>query len=185
MESETSKRKIFTGLVSQTYEHPFDRQALISLEKMPGVSLLFKKVNEYGIDRLLGFKFNAICMKVNERNFPNFYQAFVEACNIIDVSPIPELYLIHGTGYIKALTIGTNKPMVIINIDGLEALNYQELLYVFGHELGHIKLHLQKGNYIADDMSLRGSQQDDQIEREADEFAERALKKLTELEADD
>lgn len=43
------------------------------------------------------------------------------------------------------------------------------------HELGHIKLHLQKGNYIADDMSLRGSQQDDQIEREADEFAEKAL----------
>ena len=139
MEQETSKRKNLTGLSSQTYEHPFDRQALISLEKMPGVSLLFKKINEYGIDRLLGFKFNAICMKVNERNFPDFYQAFVEACSIIDVSPIPELYLIHGTGYIKTLTIGANKPMVIINIDGLETLNYEELLYVFGHELGHIK----------------------------------------------
>jgi HTH-type transcriptional regulator / antitoxin HigA len=43
------------------------------------------------------------------------------------------------------------------------------------HELGHIKLHLSKGNYIADDMSLRGSQQDDEIERQADEFAENAL----------
>lgn len=139
MENETSKRKIFTGLVAQIYEHPFDRQALISLEKMPGVSLMFKKINEYGIDRLLGFKFNAICMRVNERNFPDLYGAFVEACQIIDVTPIPELYLIHGTGYIKTLTIGANKPMVIINIDTIESLNHEELLYTFGHELGHVK----------------------------------------------
>ena len=139
MEADINKRKILTGLSSQTYEHPFDQQALISLEKMPGISLMFKKINEYGIDRLLGFKFNAMCMRVNERNFPDLYQAFTEACTIIDVSPIPELYLIHGTGYIKTLTIGTNKPMVIINIDGLESLTHEELLYVFGHELGHIK----------------------------------------------
>ena len=139
MEADIKERKILTGLSSQTYEHPFDRQALVSLEKMPGISLMFKKINEYGIDRLLGFKFNAMCMRVNERNFPDLYQAFTEACNIIDVSPIPELYLIHGTGYIKTLTIGANKPMVIINIDGLESLTHEELLYVFGHELGHIK----------------------------------------------
>lgn len=43
------------------------------------------------------------------------------------------------------------------------------------HEIGHIKLHLDAGNYIADDMSLRGSQEDDQIEKEADKFAEKAL----------
>ena len=139
MEQETNQRKTLTGLSSQTYEHPFDRQALISLEKMPGVSLLFKKINEYGIDRLLRFKFNAICMRVNSRNFPDLYQAFTEACNILDVDPVPELYLIHGTGYIKSLTIGAHKPMVIINVDGLKTLNYEELLYAFGHELGHIK----------------------------------------------
>ena len=43
------------------------------------------------------------------------------------------------------------------------------------HELGHITLHLQKEHYIADDMSLRGTQQDDLIESEADKFAEKAL----------
>ncbi len=139
MTAITNKRQTLTGLNSQTYEHPFDRQALISLKKIPGVSLLFNKINEYGIDRLLGFKFNAISLRVNQRNFPELYQAFVEACNIIDVSPTPELYLIHGTGYIKTLTIGANKPMVIVNMDGLETLNYEELLFVFGHELGHIK----------------------------------------------
>ena len=96
MEQATNQRKTLTGLDSQSYEHPFARQTLISLEKMPGVSLLFKKINEYGIDRLLGFKFNGICMKVNEGNFPDLYQGFTEASQIIDVAPLPELYLIHG-----------------------------------------------------------------------------------------
>ena len=44
-------KKVLLGLKSESYEHPFDRKALASLEKMPGVSLLLKKVNEYGIDR--------------------------------------------------------------------------------------------------------------------------------------
>ena len=35
------KRKLFTGLSSDAYEHPFDRKALVSLEKMPGIALLF------------------------------------------------------------------------------------------------------------------------------------------------
>ena len=43
------------------------------------------------------------------------------------------------------------------------------------HEIAHIKFHLEPGNYIADDMSLRGAHSDDRHEREADEFAERAL----------
>ncbi|MHC5610614.1 MAG: M48 family metallopeptidase, partial [Nostoc sp.] len=38
-------RKILTGLSSAAYEHPFDRKALASLQNMPGVSLLLKKVN--------------------------------------------------------------------------------------------------------------------------------------------
>ena len=43
------------------------------------------------------------------------------------------------------------------------------------HEIAHVKLHLEPGSYVADDMSLRGAHSDDRHEREADEFAERAL----------
>ncbi|MDJ0650867.1 MAG: M48 family metallopeptidase [Xenococcaceae cyanobacterium MO_188.B19] len=138
MVQTSNQRKTLTGLSPQTYEHPFDQKALISLEKMPGVSLMFNKINQYGIDRLLRFKFSGTSLKVNERNFPDLYDALLEACKIVDVQ-VPELYLKHGTGYIKILTIGANKPMIIINMDGLELLNHEELLYVFGHELGHIK----------------------------------------------
>ncbi len=43
------------------------------------------------------------------------------------------------------------------------------------HEIGHLKKHLLEGSYIADDMSLRGTDEDDEVESEADSFAEAAL----------
>jgi hypothetical protein len=132
-------RKLLPGLSSNVYEHPFDRKTLTSLEKMPGLSLVFKKINEYGIDRLFRFRCTANAIRITARNFPEVYGAFVEACRILDVNPIPELYLIHGEGYIRTFTIGVNQPVVIINTDGLEGLDPEELIYVFGHELGHIK----------------------------------------------
>ena len=133
------EKKILKGLRSETYEHPFDRQALISLQQMPGVSLLFKKINEYGIDRLYTFICNSNNIRVNNRNFPEIHWAFIEACKILEIEPVPELYLMHGTGFIKLLTIGVKNPIVIINIDGIKELTFEELVFVFGHELGHIK----------------------------------------------
>ena len=133
------ERKVLTGLSSQTYEHPFDRKALASLEKMPGVPLLLKKVNEYGIDRLLRLQSLGSHIKVTPRNFPQLHEALIETCQILDVAPLPELYLFRGTGYIQTYTVGVEKPIVGINLEGMEWLSESELLYVLGHEVAHIK----------------------------------------------
>lgn len=132
-------RKILTGLSAVTYEHPFDRSALASLEKMPGVSLLLRKINEYGIDRLLRLQCLGSEIRVTPRNFPKLYEAFGETCQIIDVNPLPELYVFRGTGYIQSYTIGVDKPMVSINLEGMEWLDRDELIYLLAHELAHIK----------------------------------------------
>ncbi len=132
-------RKVLSGLRSTVYEHPFDRSALESLEKMPGVSMVLTKINEKGIDRLLRLQCTGSDIRVNADNFSELYQIFVETCHILDVAPLPELYLIYGTGHIETYTIGVDKPIVMINIDGMEKLSAEELVYVFGHEIAHIK----------------------------------------------
>ncbi|HBK63262.1 MAG TPA: peptidase M48 [Cyanobacteria bacterium UBA11149] len=132
-------RKILTGLSAVTYEHPFDRTALASLEKMPGVSLLLRKINEYGIDRLLRLQCLGSDIKVTPRNFPKLYDTFGETCQIIDVNPLPELYVFRGNGFIQSYTIGVEKPMVSINLEGMEWLDRDELIYLLAHELAHIK----------------------------------------------
>ncbi|MFY7884732.1 MAG: M48 family metallopeptidase [Dolichospermum sp.] len=132
-------KKILTGLSSQTYEHPFDKKALASLQSMPGLSPLLKKVNEYGIDRLLRLQSIASEIRVTPRNFPQLYQPLLEACQILDVTTIPELYLFRGTGHIRTYIIGVEKPIVGINIEAMEWLNYDELLFIFGYEIARIK----------------------------------------------
>ena len=132
-------KKILTGLTSQTYEHPFDKKALASLQNMPGLSPLLKKVNEYGIDRLLRLQSIASEIRVTPRNFPQLYQPLLEACQILDVTTIPELYLFRGTGHIQTYIIGVEKPIVGINIEAMEWLNYDEFLFIFGYEIARIK----------------------------------------------
>ncbi len=131
-------RKVLTGLSSEVYEHPFDRKALASLEKMPGVALLLRKINEYGIDRLLRLQCLGSELRVTPHNFPKLHQAFIETCQILDVDPLPELYLFRGTGYIQTYTVGVEKPLVNINLEGMEWLSSDELLYLLGHEIAHI-----------------------------------------------
>ncbi len=132
-------RIALTGLNPETYEHPSDRKALKSLEKMPGISTLFKKVNEYGIDRLLRLQCVGSDIRVTARNFPDLYAAFLEACRILCVEPIPELYLIRGAGHIQTFTYGVEQSIVMINIEGMEQLTSDEWIYLFGHEIAHIK----------------------------------------------
>lgn len=67
------------------------------------------------------------------------HQTFVETCQILDVAPLPELYLFQGTGHIQSYIVGVEKPLVGINLDGMEWLDPDELLYVFGHEVARIK----------------------------------------------
>jgi hypothetical protein len=131
--------KVFSGLNSQTYEHPFDKQALASLRKMPGISTILKKINEYSIDRLLRLQTLGSEIRVTNRNFPKLYQALVTACEVLDVSPLPELYLFRGTGYIQSYIIGVEKPLIGVNLEAMEWLNSQELLYLIGSEIARIK----------------------------------------------
>lgn len=132
-------RKILTGLSSQDYEHPFDSQALAALKKIPGVSLLIKKINEYGIDRLLRLQCLGSEIRVTPRNFPQLHEAFVEACEILDIASLPELHLYRGTGHIETHIIGVEEPIVSINLEGMEWLTRDELVYALGHEAAHIK----------------------------------------------
>ena len=133
------ERKILTGLISETYEHPFDRKALASLQKMPGASPLLKKINEYGLDRLLRLQRIGSQIKVTPRNFPRLHEAMVETCRILDVSPIPDLYLFRGFGNIETYIIGVEKPIIGINLEGMEWLDEDELIYVLGYEVARIK----------------------------------------------
>jgi Zn-dependent protease with chaperone function len=137
-------RHIFKELRPDSYRHPLDRQALTNLEKMPGLSLILKKLNEYSIDRLVRLQVLGGDVRVSTANFPTLDRALKAASEILDVSPIPELYLHRGTGHICTYAICVERPSIGVNLEAMEWLSDEELLFLFGHEISRVK-----GGYLA------------------------------------
>lgn len=141
-------RKKLLLLNPTEYEHSFDKQALNALEGTPGLEKLVRKINEYGIERVFRLGYTGSNIKVTPTNFPDIYQLLEEACANIYLKDIPDLY-IEWNYQINAMAIGSQNPMVILNSGAVDLLTREELLFVIGHEVGHIK----SGHMLYHDMA--------------------------------
>ncbi|HPZ08452.1 MAG TPA: M48 family metallopeptidase [Candidatus Eremiobacteraeota bacterium] len=126
------------NLNSKEYEHLFDKTALSALQATPGLGTLIKKVNQYGLDKMLRIHYTGSYLKLNSRTFPAIDNIIKEACYILGITEIPDLYF-QPRAAINAFTTCVEKPMIIITDGCINLLSEEELLFVLGHELGHIK----------------------------------------------
>ena len=130
------ERTIIKGLQSAEYEHPLDRTALETLRKIP----LFPKVldlcsvpqNSIARLELLGSN-----LKVTERQMPSLHKIMREACEVLDVE-VP-LFYISSSPQLNAYTACPDKPIVCVYSYLIDMLDDDELRFVIGHELSHIK----------------------------------------------
>ncbi len=132
------ERKELYLLNPREYEHEFDRKALNTLEGTPGLEKLMRKINKHAIERVMRISYTGSYLKVNQNNFPDIYQILEEACTNIHLKNIPELYIQWDYG-VNAFTIGSEKPIIVLCSGAVDLLSPEELLYVIGHEVGHIK----------------------------------------------
>lgn len=124
-------------LTPYEYQHPFDRQALITMKKTPGFPAMMRKISELGVETYYRIMFTGSCLKVTDVNFPEVYELFMEACRILEVKEIPELFITYGDK--EAMTVGVEKPMIIISSQMVDQLTTEELLFVFGTQLHYVK----------------------------------------------
>ncbi|WJI10452.1 protease [Methanobacterium sp. CWC-01] len=132
------ERKKLLLLNPKEYEHEFDRAALETLEGTPGLEKLARKFNKHAVERYFRLMYTGSYLKVNENNFPDVYQKLEEACANLYVKHLPELY-IQWDYSINGFTTGSEKPLVVLTSGAVDLLSPDELLYLIGHEVGHIK----------------------------------------------
>lgn len=132
------KRKELYQLHPRDYEHKFDRLALETLEKTPGIKSVVKKFNKHAIERDSRLIFSGSCLKVTESSFPDIYGLLEEVCCNLYLKNIPDLYLQQGDE-VNAFSTGSENPLIVLNSGAVDSLSSEELLYVLGHEVGHIK----------------------------------------------
>jgi len=130
-------RTLFPGLSPRAYEHPADRAALVALRRVPGFDTVLRKLLGTIGDRSLRYAFLASAVRVDAQQFPDIHASFIEACAVLDVDPVPELYVAQ-TPIVNAGAVGVDKPFIVINSGTVSLMSADELQFILGHELGHV-----------------------------------------------
>lgn len=134
----TGKKKVLSHLAAKEYEHPDDYRLLEALRGNKMLEAPLKLFIEYDIERFIKVQYTGSNIKVTPHNMPYVYEAVQMACRILEVDKIPEIYIQQGF-QINGCTTGVENPVIILNAGCLSLLDYEELLFIIGHEVGHIK----------------------------------------------
>ncbi len=130
--------KKLTGLDPKEYEHPYDKKALDALHSTKGLDMLVKKFYEYGIEKIFRIQITGSNLKVSEDNIPDIFRLFQEAHSVLNFPMVPELYLYH-TDELQGFTTGVDQPIIALSNGCIDSFTDEELMFVIGREIGHIK----------------------------------------------
>jgi Zn-dependent protease with chaperone function len=125
------------GLSPKAYEHPADRAATAALKSIPMLDQVVRKLIEFGYERALRQVFMGGSVKLGSDQLPDVWAAHRAALARLDIGELPELYLTQFP-VTNAATIGSERPMAVVNSQTVAVLDEQELRTVLGHEAGHI-----------------------------------------------
>jgi len=127
----------FPDISPRAYEHPADRGALVALRAIPGFDSVLKVISGAIGERSVRLLYLATSIRVSPRQYPEIHHLLNECATTLDLQPIPELY-IQRDPRPNAMTIGLDKPIIVISTGTLELVDDEGLRFVLGHEVGHV-----------------------------------------------
>lgn len=125
-------------LTIKDYEHPLETQALARLKKTRGINKVISKFHEHSFEHRIRIQYMASSLAVHQRSFPDLTYLRDKACEILQVTWSPDLY-IQDVESLTAVSIGVEEPAIILSSQLVEKLTPEELLFVIGREVAHIK----------------------------------------------
>jgi Zn-dependent protease with chaperone function len=136
---EPKKRKLrpLTGLSIDEFRHPHDARATDALKRIPMLDKVFAKILEYGLERVFYVDNVASNLRVTPKMYGRLHRSLTWATKILDV-PEPEMYVTLDPKP-NAFTFGHTKPFITLTSGLIDMLSDEELFFVIGHEVGHIK----------------------------------------------
>lgn len=134
--SPVRARNPLPGISSRAWEHPADRGALVALRKLKGFDTILKAFSGLVNERTTRLLLLGTAVRVDERQFPALHYLLRDACRVLDAEEVPEMF-VRADPTLNAMTIGLDKPIIVVNSALVDLLEEDELRFVIGHELGH------------------------------------------------
>jgi Zn-dependent protease with chaperone function len=129
--------KLYDIAVSD-FQHPKEASSMMTLKNTNGLEKVVKKFYDLGIENIIKLQYTGSSLKLSKKSFPDLFHLTETACDILNVNTLPELY-VHRSEQFTATTLGVDRPMIAISTECLDKLSKQELLFMIGRQVAHIK----------------------------------------------
>jgi peptidase M48-like protein len=129
-------RATLSGISSRAWEHPADRGALTALRKLRGFDTVLKALSGLINERKVRLDYLGGGIRVDDRQFAGVNRVLAEVGRVLDVAELPEVYVINDPTA-GAMTIGMDRPIVVLHSGLFDLLDEDEMRFVIAHELGH------------------------------------------------
>ncbi|EAW35552.1 M48 family metallopeptidase [Lyngbya sp. PCC 8106] len=128
----------YTGISSEAFRHPLDRQAEEALRSVPGFDLIASKFVEFVYERPQYVYLMGNSIQVGPRQYASIYHIFRECIRDLDVLNEPVLFVAQNP-QVNSYSLGQERPYIVLNTGLLDVVDQAQLRAVLAHELGHIK----------------------------------------------
>lgn len=121
----------------EAFTFPGDQEALAALKRVPGAPALLTYLQENFTEQMIFVENNEQMLRAGPRSFASLYKLVTRCSEILSLQ-VPDVYVTNNPS-MNAYTVGHSKTCVVLNSGLIEGLTADELSFVVGHELGHIK----------------------------------------------
>lgn len=131
--------KYLTNLCSADYEHEYDKQALEKLRNFPVMTSVMNFILNWSKLKWYMAEQEGGSLRITPQSCPKLYQQIVDIAKTLDLDRLPRTYC-DQSYLINAATTGYKEmTMLCLNTGSIDLLDENELRFVIGHEMGHIK----------------------------------------------
>src|SRR5437868_7314321 len=125
------------GISPRAYQHPADRAATAALQKVPYLEDVVRKLIELGYERALRSIALGASVRLGQEQLPHIWVLHREVFHVLDLDDVPDLY-VNQFPFANATTIGTGRPVVVLNSELVRILDDNGRRAVLAHEAAHV-----------------------------------------------
>ena len=111
---------------------------MATLEKIPVIDRVIRGISRHLIEKVYLVEATGQMLRITPKQIPRIYDLFREAAEILDIRPLPRIYL--DTSYtVNASAFGIDEYTITLNSGLVDLMTEDELLAIIAHEMTHIK----------------------------------------------
>ena len=127
----------FPDISYTSFVYPGDEEALAVLKRVPGAPALLTYLQKNFTEGVAFVENNQQMIRASTQSFFSLYKLVVRCSEILSC-PVPDVYITNSP-FMNAYTAGHRHTFMVLHSSLIEAMTADELSFVIGHEMGHIK----------------------------------------------